>query len=485
MALRALLLRKKLDEKTKLLEELRAKDARYKAREAELEAAISEAESEEDKAAVEGLVSEFESERKEHEDAKSKLDGEIKDLERDLKAEEDKQPPAGTPAPTNIPADPPAGRSADNNPNIERRETMNMNHIVRGFGRMDAQTRTAFLARGDVQDFLQRVRELSAQKRAVSGAELTIPEVVLELLRENVAEYSKLLSRVSLRNVHGKARQNIMGPVPEGIWTEATGILNELTMVFNAVEVDGYMVGGFIAIHNATLEDSDLNLASELMDALGKAIGYAVDKAIVYGTGKKMPLGVVPRLAQAAKPDNWAETAPVWKDLSAINIKKLPVKTGTDFFKQIVITAGAVKSKYSRAELTWVMNEKTKNKVLAEGLAFNAAGAIVSGVNGVMPVVGGTIITLDFVPDDDIILGYFDLYIMAERAGATVSQSEHVRFLQNQTVIKGVARYDGMPVFGEAFALINVNNAAPATSVPFAPDTANEAAPDTPDAPEG
>ncbi len=481
MALRALLLRKKLDEKIAELDKLRAKDAEYKKREAELEAAIGEAESEEDKAAVEDLVSEFEDERKDHEDAKSKLDGEIKDLERDLKAEEDKQPAAGTPAPAETPADPPANRSTDNNPNIERRETMKMNHIVRGFGRMDHQTRTAFLAREDVKDFLQRVRDLGGQKRAVSGAELTIPEVVLELLRENVAEYSKLLSHVSLRNVHGKARQNIMGPVPEGIWTEATGVLNELNLVFNAVEVDGYMVGGFIAIPNATLEDSDLNLASELMDALGKAIGYAVDKAIVYGTGKKMPLGVVSRLAQSAQPENWAQTAPVWKDLSALNIKKLSVKTGKDFFKQIVVAAGAVKSKYSRAELTWIMSEKTKNKVLAEGLEFNAAGAIVSGINGVMPVTGGTIITLDFVPDDDIILGYFDLYILAERSGATVSQSEHVRFLENQTVFKGVARYDGMPVFGEAFALINVNNTAPATSVTFAPDTANEAAPDAPE----
>lgn len=480
MALKALLLRKRLDEKTKLLEELRAKDADFERREAELEAAIGEAESEEDKTAVEGLVAEFETERKDHEDAKSKLDGEIKDLERDLKEEEAKQPAAGTPAPTSPTGTPAANRSAAPTNTNERRENTNMNRIVRGFGRMDIQARTAFLAREEVKDFLQRVRELGSQKRAVTGAELTIPEVVLELLRENVAEYSKLLSHVSLRDVHGKARQNIMGTVPEAIWTEATGILNELELTFSAVEVDGFMVGGFVAIANATLEDSDLKLAGELMDALGKAISYAVDKAILYGTGKKMPVGVVTRLAQAAQPENWGASAPAWKDLSALNIKKLPVKTGKDFFKQIVKVVGLTKSKYSRAGLIWVMNEKTLTDIQAEAIEFTAAGAIVSGVNGTMPVTGGTIITLDFVPDGDIIVGHFDLYILAERDGAVVSQSEHVRFLQNQTVFKGVARYDGMPVFGEAFALLNINNTAPTTSVAFAPDAANEPQADEP-----
>ena len=80
MALKALLLRKQLDDKKKALEDLRAKDQEFQTREAELEAAISEAESEEDKAAVEGLVNEFEQDKQAHEENKTKLAGEVEQL---------------------------------------------------------------------------------------------------------------------------------------------------------------------------------------------------------------------------------------------------------------------------------------------------------------------------------------------------------------------------------------------------------------------
>ena len=63
---------------------------------------------------------------------------------------------------------------------------------------------------------------------------------------------------------------------------------------------------------------------------------------------------------------------------------------------------------------------------------------------------------------------------MAERAGVSIAMSEHARFVADQTLFKGTARYDGMPVFGEAFAVININGKAPTTSVTFPPDKANE-----------
>lgn len=466
MALKTLLLRRKLDDARAALEELRAKDQEFQSREAELETAIGEAVTEEDKQAVEGLVSEFEAEKKEHEDKKTGLEGQVEQLEHDLSEEEVKQapPPAQDPAP--FQDNPPVSDG-------ERKDDHSMSMNKRTFFGLDRQRRDAFLAREDVKDFLQRVRVLGKEKRAVSGAELTIPEVMLELIRENISKYSKLISKVNLRPVPGKARQNIMGTVPEAVWTEACATLNELDLLFNQVEVDGYKVGGFIAICNATLEDSNLNLASEIMDALGQAIGYALDKAICYGTGRKMPLGAVTRLAQVSKPTDWNENAPAWAGLSSTNLVSISGKEGKALYKDIVLHAGVVKSTYSRGGLTWVMNETTKASLTAEALEFNASGAIVSGLNNTMPVLGGDIVTLDFVPAGDMIVGYFDLYLLAERAGAQLAQSEHVRFLEDQTVFKGTARYDGMPVFGEAFAVINISGKTPTTSVTFPPDKAN------------
>ena len=65
-----------------------------------------------------------------------------------------------------------------------------------------------------------------------------------------------------MKPVPGKARQNVMGAIPEAFWTEMCGFLNELNINFNNVEVDGYKVGGYVAISNAVLEDSDIALAT-------------------------------------------------------------------------------------------------------------------------------------------------------------------------------------------------------------------------------
>ena len=93
-----------------------------------------------------------------------------------------------------------------------------------------------------------------------------------------------------------------------------------------------------------------------------------------------------------------------------------------------------------------------------------------------MPVIGGIIEVLEFIPENIIIGGYFDLYHLAERAGAQFMTSEHVRFLQDQTVFKGVARYDGQAVIPEAFVVMSLlNTAVSAGAVSFAEDTANTA----------
>lgn len=458
MALKALMLRKQINEKNKILEQLREKDGKFQTREAELERSIEEASTEEEMTAVGEAMDQFEQDKKEHEQQKATLEKEVGDLENQLQELEKEQP---------APQQQPEARKDE--------KIMNLNTRTKFFG-MNVQERDAFLARDEVKSFLQRTREMKNQNRSVSGADLLIPTVVLELIRENIAEFSKLYKHINVRRVPGKARQTIMGTIPEAVWTEMCGKINELSLNFNAVEVDGYKVGGFIPICNAILEDSDIALASEIISALGKAIGLALDKAILYGTGTKMPLGIVTRLAQASEPENYPGNARPWKNLSNTNLLVISGKTDAALFKELVKASGAAKGKYSSGNRFWVMSDSTKANLTANALSINAAGAIVSGMNESMPVIGGAIETLDFIPDGVIIGGYGSNYLLAEREGASMAQSEHVRFLEDQTVFKGTARYDGIPVIAEAFVAIGISGTKPsADAVTFTEDSANKA----------
>lgn len=446
MAMKALMLRKKIDLKKKEQEALRAHGEELEKREAELTKAIDEVETEEEQGTVEEAVGEFEREKAEHEEKAKELDTQVRELEKELADLEAEQITEPVKEPIN-----------------ERKDNIKMFKV-----------NETFIEREDVQAFLAETRTAMREKRALTNVGLTIPVSLLGLLRENIINYSKLYKHVAVRRINGEGRLVIMSTIPEAVWTDCCANLNEMSLTFYGQEFDCWRVGGFYAICNASLEDSDLDLASELMTALAQGIGLALDKAILYGTGTRMPLGIVTRLAQTSEPGDYPATARPWADLHTSNIKAIPTATkGQDLFVAIANDMAAAKGAYSRGELVYAMNEKTYAAIIGNSVVNTSDGRIVGAVNGSMPVTGGIIEVLGFIPDNVVIGGYFDCYTLAERAGNKFATSEHVRFLQDQTVFRGTARYDGGPSIAEAFVAFGLNNTTPNATMTFASDDAN------------
>ena len=473
--LKALMLRKRIDMKKAELNALREKLDGFKTREAELETAISEVETEEQRTELDEMINSFTQERDEAQGAADSLEQEISELENELQGEEaaqDTTPPADTGNAGTAEAG--TETAGENSGNAENRGG-NI-PMIRRLKNFTAQEREAFLGNEQVRGFLAEIRTAIQEKRTITGVGLTIPEVMLGLVREETYAASKLIKFVDKRNVGGKGRLNIMGKIPEAIWTEMCANLNELDLSFNQVEVDGYKVGGFVALCNAVIEDSDLNLASEVVSAIGIAIAKALDKAILFGTGSKMPVGISTRLAAQSQPAWWGTNEGTFVDLHSTNIQTINVKSssGAAFFTALVEKLGIAKPKFSGDGLFWAMNRKTHLDILAKALAFNANAALVSNT-AMMPILGGDIVEFedDQLADYEIIGGFGGNYLLAERAGIEFDSSKEVRFLADQTVFKGTARYDGRPVAGEAFVIVNYNNTTPTTTKGFPEDYAN------------
>ena len=352
MALKTIMLRRSMEKKQAELEVLRQKDAEFQMREAELETAINEAQTPEQEQAVAEEVEKFDADKTAHEEAKSVLTGEIEGLEAELTAAE-----AAAPM-----------RSKMEHQKRERNEShMETNISIRSlpmsqraFDALPMEQRSTIIGREDVREFFAQLRSMKGQQRGVSGAELAITVVFLDLISENMYRYSKLLNRVRIRNVNGEARQTIAGTVPEAVWTEMCGAINELTFVFNQVTLDGFKVAGFVPVCNSILEDNDINLASWIVEMLSESIGLAMDKAILYGKGaaSKMPLGIVTRLAQTSKPADYPSNAPDWTDLHTSNILKVDSsKEPIPFWAALAVAAGNTFTRYSRGRQFWAMNK--------------------------------------------------------------------------------------------------------------------------------
>ena len=475
MALRALVLQNRINTLHASLQELLAKDADFTAREESLTADIMAAQTEEERQAVDAAVGAYDTELAAHESAKAAITADIQAAETELAAIEAQQTP---PAPAAA-----APAAEHNNERIDTvmipQTSVQIRHLPltqRAFDALPMAQRNEIVAQEDVQTFFAKLRSMKGANAALQGGELTIPVIFLDLIAENMYRYSKLLNRVRIRDVGGEARQTIAGTVPEAIWTEMCGVINELTFVFNQVTLDGWKLAGFIPVCNSLLEDSDLALASWIVEMLSEALGLAMDKAILYGKGtaSKMPLGIVTRLAQTSKPEGYPDTAPEWVDLHTSNIKTIASDaTGTAFWAALQRAVIPAYNRYARGEMFWAMNSKTYGELKARAIATNLSGEFVAMIGGSLPIVSGDIDILEFMPDNDIVGGFGDLYLTVIRRGMTIEQSREVQFIQDNTVFKGKMRADGIPVIAGAFVAINIAGSTPVTSMQFAADTAN------------
>lgn len=466
MALKTIMLRKRLEENKTKLEELREKEADFKTREQELEVSISEAKTEEEKTAVDSEIEKFETEKEAYENEISELETAIADQERELEEIERKDP------------DKVNTRGEKRTMSVSGINIRELPKNVRAMDALAIERRQEIVEQEDVKSFLKELRELKGSQRSVTGADLTIPVVFLDLISENVYRYSKLINRVRVRNVAGEARQTIAGTAPEAVWTEMCGAINELTFGFNQVVVDGYKVAGFIPVCNSLLEDSDIELAASIVEMISEAIGLAKDKAILYGKGSssRMPLGIVTRLAQSTKPSDYPVNAPDWVDLHTTNIQTIAADLkGAEFWSALMLAAGNTFTTYSRGTQFWAMNSKTYSLLKSKMITFTATGEITAAIYGSLPIITGDIDILEFIPDGDIIGGYGDLYLWAQRSGMSIESSTEVQFIQDNTVFKGKERADGTPIVPGAFVAININGSNVTTEMSFAADKANNA----------
>ena len=216
--LRALTLGNKIKSLRKQLDALREKDAEFTKREEDLTAAINEAaelegdEAAEAQKAVEAEVEQFEADKKEHEDAKAGLESEIAELESDLAKEEAEQDTAP------VAAEPKQEEREDKKVMITKRNRI--------FANIGVQERTAMFEREDVKAYLGEVRSCIKNKRELTNVGLTIPTVFIDVIKENIENYSKLYKHVNVKAINGKGREVVQGTIAEAIWTECCAVIN-------------------------------------------------------------------------------------------------------------------------------------------------------------------------------------------------------------------------------------------------------------------
>lgn len=400
---------KRAEQRNQELADIQSQIEELKNKERELEEALTDAGTDEELTTIEQKYEEIKAEEEKLTEQMTLLQEAIKELELELEGMSEKEP-------------------------VVEETNSETKSDKRGDKIMENRTEVInYLQREEVRDFYGKVREAVLNKRALSGTDLVIPQTVLDRIQPLIGDYSNLYKEVDVIQLNGTARAIVDGARPEAIWMEMCDPVEELAGAFEAVELDGFKVGGFIPVCNAILEDSMIDLASYVERTIAEAIAKAIDKAIMNGTGTKQPEGIVPAIVVGNKATG--------ETLGEILTSLALVDTGEDEVGEIIA----------------VMKRATYyGKILPQTVVNTSDGKqVVQGVNA-PNIAGLRVVFSNYAPENKIILGDFKQYVLGERKGITLASSTDVRFIEDQTVFKGTARYDGKPVKKEAFAEVEL-----------------------------
>lgn len=420
--LKQLKLRKELTLKQTQLQSLRDKQAEFKTREKELEAALDEAKTEEDINLVTENIEQLENEVKETaiDEKISTIENEIADIEKELTELDERSKEV----------------VKEKNQSKKEREEKGMHKLqVRELIKTGA-----YYERAEVKEFYEKFKNL----RAVTGGELTIPEIVVNRIMDIMGDYATLYPLVDKIRVNGTARILIDTDTAAATWVEMAGAIPQGDVgTITDISFDGYKIGKVTFVDNYLLQDSIINLDDYVTKKIARSIALGLDLAILKGTGvtDKQPDGIIPKLEADHKVTvNTGKLVDIVKNIGLID-------TGED----------------SVGEIVAVMKRQTYyNRFLEYTINVNSAGQVVGKLPNLNQpdLLGLRVIFNNNMDADKVLFGDFSKYTLVERENITIDSSEHVKFVEDKMAFRGKGRFDGKPTKPDAFVLVTIEDPA-------------------------
>lgn len=230
-------------------------------------------------------------------------------------------------------------------------------------------------------------------------------------------------------------------------WTPEAGLKNASQPKFKKIKLDLFKLTAMCYATDELLQDASA-LRSWISQAFKDEMEFAIEDAIVSGTGAGMPLGFLNSGATITVPK---ETSQIAKTIVAENIlnmwSRMPSKM--------------------RRNAVWLVNQdiepqllqmsiKIKNVAGTENVGgFPAQGVVYvpAGTNGSEfgSLMGRPVVPVEYASTlgtaGDIVLADLSQYIGIEKDGVEEASSIHVRFIYDETAFRFVYRFNGQPIW--------------------------------------
>lgn len=283
------------------------------------------------------------------------------------------------------------------------------------------------------------------EKRGFTDLTVTLPRTVFERVFEDLLQNHPLLSKINFVNTTATTEWIIRTTECEGAWWGklTDSIKKELEHSFDKIQTGMYKLSAYMPVAKAMLDLGAEWLDRYVRTVLSEAISIGLELAIVAGTGKDQPIGMIKNLkgsvVEGVYPD---KAATVLEDLR-------PITLGTK-----VMAPLTKNGKRAVPSVLMIVNPIDYwSKIFPATTILTANGVYLYGV---LPIPGEVVQSVA-VPEGKLIAGMAKDYFLGVGSTGKIEYSDEYKFVEDERVYIAKQYANGLPKDNDSFLVFDIS----------------------------
>ncbi|OAT73759.1 phage major capsid protein [Parageobacillus thermoglucosidasius] len=292
------------------------------------------------------------------------------------------------------------------------------------------------------------------QGQGFDGVEKLVPATVIDRVFEDLVRDHELLQNIEFVNTTGITEWILKkGDIPTAWWGRLPSEIKEiLDEGFEKVNTELFKLSAFLPVAKAMLDLGPVWLDKYVRTVLTEAMAIGLEDAIIRGTGKEQPIGMMKDLAGAVVDG-------VYPDKTATALTDLSPKS----LGQHVMAPLTKNGKRKVNQVLFVVNPLDYwEKIFPETTILTQNGTYVYGV---LPIPAKVIQSVS-VPQGRLIAGLGKDYFLGVGSSRKIEYSDEVRFIEDERVYVTKQYANGRPKDNDSFLVFDITNLGVETPTP-------------------
>lgn len=284
------------------------------------------------------------------------------------------------------------------------------------------------------------------EKRGFTDLDVVMPQTIYDRVFEDLEQTHPLLSKIAFTNTVAVQEWITRKSGCEAAWwgTLTDGIKKKLAGSFKKEKTELYKLSAYMPVAKSMLDLGPEWLDKYVRVVLGEAISIALEVAIIAGTGKDQPIGMMKDLkgsvVEGVYPDKTSKALTDFKPVTLGKEIMSPLtKEGTRAVPNVLIIVNPLDY--------W-------EKIFGATTFLTQNGTYVYGV---LPIPGDVVQSVA-VPRGKMLAGMGKDYFMGVGASAKIEYADEYKFLEDERTYMTKMYANGKPMDNEAFLLFDIEN---------------------------